>query len=835
MNPCGFDSLRLNYYNYKKGHGGINMSSISKQRTVKFISMITSITIIIPLLFILFSGSDVNAASINSTDVTLYGISDTYKDLISLPSGKASSFQLKVSGAEITSCRVKSGNSCKVSQKGLIEINVESIYTIGLSGGSGYKDYMRFGDSVVECVAGGVTYTVDVHVIDYATSYADQKIAEYLNENIKSGMTDQEIMNAIAKYPATFDYSAKYQSYVSMIICNGGDCWASTNLIIRECEILKEKGILDIDAWGRNANRDAGAGSGHRNVIALYNGNYYMLEAGYSGNAPRPYYATKLDSLYSTVSSSYGGVMVYQYNGKSGTYTSLDIPSKIGGQTVTAVDQSFTHDTDLTSVKLPDTIKSIGSYAFSGCTGLKSFKVPSSVVSIGQGAFAKCSSLTSLTVDSSNKSFCSENNTIYSKDKKTLVASPVASSVNLPSGLEKIANYAFYYNANIKSITVPSSVKSIGEGAFGNCDNLTSITFEGSGLTTLGDFAFAYTPNLKEVVLPSSLTTISKYAFYHSRETTFVLKNMKAPSLPDDFAVGSQDKIVFKVPKGATGYDQGKWADLTIEYYDPSSSGGNGNGNSGTQPLPPSAEKGVAEFVERLYTVALGRSSDKTGKADWVNRVMTKGYTGADCAEGFLYSPEFLNKNMSNADFVEILYKTFFNRASDAAGKKDWLSRMDNGWTKQQVIRGFIDSTEWANLCLDYGIPSGGKGIPNKTRKPNEQTIGFATRLYTTCLGRKADENGLMDWATKLANMKISGTEAAYGFFFSKEFKDKNLSDEEFIKRLYKTFMDRDPDSAGFNDWKGRLANGASREDVFYGFANSTEFGNICASYGIVR
>ena len=83
--------------------------------------------------------------------------------------------------------------------------------------------------------------------------------------------------------------------------------------------------------------------------------------------------------------------------------------------------------------------------------------------------------------------------------------------------------------------------------------------------------------------------------------------------------------------------------------------------------------------------------------------------------------------------------------------------------------------------------------------------------------------------------MKISGTEAAYGFFFSKEFKDKNLSDEEFIKRLYKTFMDRDPDSAGFNDWKGRLANGASREDVFYGFANSTEFGNICASYGIVR
>ena len=252
-------------------------------------------------------------------------------------------------------------------------------------------------------------------------------------------------------------------------------------------------------------------------------------------------------------------------------------------------------------------------------------------------------------------------------------------------------------------------------------------------------------------------------------------------------------------------------------------------------PLPSANEDGVVGFVDRLYNNILGRSADAAGKADWINRVMTQGYSGADVAKGFLFAPEFLDKDISNSDFVEILYNTFFDRASDPAGKADWVNRMANGWSRQDVIIGFIDSTEWANLCLTYGIPSGGRGVPNKTVEPNEGTIQFCTRLYTTCLGRDADQNGLMDWATQLANMKISGSDAARGFFFSAEFINQHFSDEEFVTRLYRTFMGREPDSAGKADWLNRLASGTSREDVFYGFANSQEFGQICASYGIMR
>ncbi len=256
--------------------------------------------------------------------------------------------------------------------------------------------------------------------------------------------------------------------------------------------------------------------------------------------------------------------------------------------------------------------------------------------------------------------------------------------------------------------------------------------------------------------------------------------------------------------------------------------------SDGTTIITEGAESGIEGFVERLYTVALGRQSDPAGKADWINRVRVGGNTGADLARGFLFSDEFLSKNMSNSDFVDVLYATFFDRPADEH-KADWLGLMDSGWTKTQVIDGFINSTEWANLCLTFGIASGSTFKPNLTVTPSQDVIDFATRLYTTCLGRNADQGGLDNWANQLANMQISGSDAAHGFFFSAEFINAGHDNEEYVTRLYRTFMGREPDPAGFADWVGQLNNGADRESVFQGFAGSAEWAGICSDYGILR
>lgn len=280
---------------------------------------------------------------------------------------------------------------------------------------------------------------------------------------------------------------------------------------------------------------------------------------------------------------------------------------------------------------------------------------------------------------------------------------------------------------------------------------------------------------------------------------------------------------------GANGQGIGASAEV-IPYQD--------RGGVATDPvidLTAVSEPGVGGFVERLYTVALGRASDPSGKADWINRVMTQGYTGADVAEGFLYSDEFLGKSMTNSGFLNVLYATFFNRTPDEGGKNNWLNAMAAGMSKREVIQGFINSTEWANLCLTYGILSGGTGVPNISIEPSEKVIAFATRLYTTCLGRDADPHGLADWSSQLANLKITGSSAAHGFFFSEEFLIQNFSNDEYVTRLYRTFLGREPDPAGFADWTGQLAAGASRESIFRGFAGSAEWAVICSDYGILR
>ena len=252
-----------------------------------------------------------------------------------------------------------------------------------------------------------------------------------------------------------------------------------------------------------------------------------------------------------------------------------------------------------------------------------------------------------------------------------------------------------------------------------------------------------------------------------------------------------------------------------------------GNTNSNTS-------AGLGDFIERLYNVALGRPSEAYGKNYWTDKVKLEGFTGADVARGFLFSNEFLDKNMSNSDFLDTLYMTFFNRPADEH-KADWMKLMDQGWTKMQVIDGFINSTEWANLCLTYGIASGSNCKPNIVIAPSGEVESFARRLYTTCLGRDADPAGLNDWATQLANMQISGSQAAHGFFFSEEFIAHGFSNEEYVNRLYRTFMGREADPAGFSDWVGQLNSGVSRESVFQGFAGSAEWAGICAEYGILK
>ncbi|MCQ2531277.1 MAG: DUF4214 domain-containing protein [Saccharofermentans sp.] len=125
--------------------------------------------------------------------------------------------------------------------------------------------------------------------------------------------------------------------------------------------------------------------------------------------------------------------------------------------------------------------------------------------------------------------------------------------------------------------------------------------------------------------------------------------------------------------------------------------------------------------------------------------------------------------------------------------------------------------------------------VSNKVAASTNGVEDFVTRLYNVCLDRNPDPAGLGDWTSKLRNHEATGVSAAYGFIFSAEFQNKQCTNDQYVTYMYSAFFGRNPDPEGMNTWVTLLNNGATREFVFCGFANSVEFDNLCKSYGIIR
>lgn len=243
--------------------------------------------------------------------------------------------------------------------------------------------------------------------------------------------------------------------------------------------------------------------------------------------------------------------------------------------------------------------------------------------------------------------------------------------------------------------------------------------------------------------------------------------------------------------------------------------------------------EGLESYVDRLYQLCLNRKPDPAGQADWIDRLYRGRATGAQAAFGFFFSDEFKLWNTTDEEFVELLYNVMMGRAFDAAGKADWVYKLHNGVGREGVFRGFAQSREFEMICASYGIEQGTVSV-SEARDKNPGLTTFIARLYTRALGRTYETAGLNDWCGRI----LAGSWTVYdvstkGFFHSAEFYNRNLSDEQYVKVLYRTFLDREYDRAGYDYWMNRLAAGASRDEVLAGFSNSREFAELMKSYGL--
>lgn len=241
----------------------------------------------------------------------------------------------------------------------------------------------------------------------------------------------------------------------------------------------------------------------------------------------------------------------------------------------------------------------------------------------------------------------------------------------------------------------------------------------------------------------------------------------------------------------------------------------------------------IDDFVERCYTVTLDRGSDPDGFLYWKNQLLNGESVGENIAYGFLFSPEYSNKNKSNEDYVTDLYHLFMGREPDKEGFDYWVSQLNESKSREDIFAGFANSKEFYEICNGYGITAGWFVVGYDRVQVNNVNL-FVERLYKICLGRRGDQGGQKNWVEHLIKKEISGSECARCFIQSPEYVNKGWTNADYVENLYLAMMGRTSDAEGKASWVNALdSESKTRDEVFAGFANSVEFGNICNSYKI--
>ncbi len=538
-----------------------------------------------------------------------------------------------------------------------------------------------------------------------------------------------------------------------------------------------------------------------------------------------------------------------------------------------------------TSYVIPNTVKSLGDYSFAYCPYLADITIPDSVTTIGDRVFHSCTAITSITIPGSVKSM-GELVFGYCKD---------LTDVNFLEGVTCIGQQEFLFCDSLETLNLPSTINEIGWGAFNNCKKLEEITVDEnnsnfyavdgvlidsrsrelicypeakpetsyeipSGVTRILNCAFKDAKNLKTITIPASVILIYDYGFNSNLETIIA----EPGSYADNYA---KRRGYYPEPVVCVFFDSTGGSNVETQYITV--------GDTPTKPADPikdgyvfigwyndskyssefdfgeavneqktayakwtedsaPAGGGFEDFVERLYTVALGRASEPEGKAFWSEHVSNGDLTGAACANEFLLSKEFNDRGLNDEQFLTVLYSVFFDRkaSDDPDGFNFWMNSLKTQG-RDVVVDCFINSEEWCNVCATYGVKSGATRA--KATIASENAKKFATRLYTECLGREPEEGGLKFWSLGLTNLELTGSAAAHEFFFCQEFNDHNFDNKELITRMYRTFMGREPDDNGMKFWLDSMDKGMTKQGVFDCFVKSPEFTQICKDYAIDR
>ena len=309
----------------------------------------------------------------------------------------------------------------------------------------------------------------------------------------------------------------------------------------------------------------------------------------------------------------------YSVSGYTGTLTDVVIGKRYNNKPVTKISSfAFKNNTNIVSIKLPNTITSIDSYAFEDCYKLVEVYNKSTLsITAGSSSYGYVAYYAKnvYTEDGGSKLLTNENGyVIYTDGTENILIAYTGTEreLILPSYITKINQYAFYNCRGLTSVTIPDSVTSIGDKAFCGCTGLTSVTIGNSvtsirgnafygctGLTTvnwnatacksvgysifdgcsklatvnIGDNvkiipsdAFSHCTGLTSVTIPDSVTSIGEFAFFGCTELTSITIPNSVKSIGES-AFRNCYRLVEVYNKSALSITAGSSSNGYVAYY----------------------------------------------------------------------------------------------------------------------------------------------------------------------------------------------------------------------------------------------------------------------------
>ena len=393
----------------------------------------------------------------------------------------------------------------------------------------------------VENSANPTTYTVEESVTFAVPTREGYTLTKWSIPSITKGTTGDITTTATWKVVA----------YTITYTLNGATNNKSnpSTFTIEDLPVTIYDGTFNNDAFNSWRDQNSVEGNKVTSITTIGNKRIYALAGGTEGLG----YTLSSDRTY------------YSVRDYSGTETDVVIGAKYNNKPVKSILSSAFEGKNITSIKMYNSITSIGSGAFAICLRLRSVTIPDSVTTIGYGAFAWCESLTDVYYKGSIAGWCGisfgddDANPMCCADNVYIDGKLIEGELVIPNRVTTVPSYAFR-GCEITKVVIPDSVTTIGNYAFRDCTSLTDVYYEGdiagwcgisfensstnpmyyadnlyidgkliegeliipNSVTSIGQYAFAYCDSLTSIVIPDSVTTIGNYAFRDCTSLTSV-------------------------------------------------------------------------------------------------------------------------------------------------------------------------------------------------------------------------------------------------------------------------------------------------------------------------